>query len=262
MNRAPQAPPFSRSLAWSAGAHGLLLGLLFLLPRLGFLFGPDLPPLEIEITGNILGDGAAKRGAPKPLTPGPKTPVNLTAQAQPEAPKPDVKPAEKPPSDWVLPGKDTKVVAAPPPPAVNASVRGDGDITTPGGKKDGTGIASQLGGSGDGYGDGEIDGTGHGGVPLSAFPKLINGQEVADALRHLYPESERRANRIGDVVLFLHIDAGGNVASSDVAISAGPAFDGAAHKVGKIMRFSPALDLRGRPVRVKLPQPIQFRLTD
>jgi len=41
--------------------------------------------------------------------------------------------------------------------------------------------------------------------------------------------------------------------------SANPAFDAAAQKVGKLMRFSPAIGLNNKPVPVRLPQPIQFR---
>ena len=40
------------------------------------------------------------------------------------------------------------------------------------------------------------------------------------------------------------------------------AFDAAAKKVGALMRFSPAIGLSGRPVPVRMPQEVRFKLTD
>lgn len=264
MNRAPEAPPPSRSLALSAAAHAALLSLLFLIPKaLGWLDRPEPPPVEIEITSPFLGDGPAKLGAPKAFVPSKAAAVNATAEKLPDAPKPPptpVKPAE-PPKDWVLPGAHTKV-ETPPPPAATGSDKGDGSTTTPGGAVGGDGTAAKVGGSGDGSDEGVVGGHGHGGTPLSAFPRLLNRDEVLAGLRRLYPENQRRAGVEADVVVMIHIGDDGLVRSVDLVRSSGADFDDAARKVGNLMRFSPALGLNGRPVRVRMPQPIQFRLTE
>ncbi|MDE2142727.1 MAG: energy transducer TonB [Elusimicrobia bacterium] len=263
MTRAPEAPPYSRSLAASAAAHAALLALLLLLPKvLGWLTSPPPPPVEIEITSPFLGDGPPKLGAPKAFTPGKPAAVNATA-APPEAVKPPPVPvkAPEPPKDWVLPGPSAKVVEVKTVPAATGSTKGEGTVTTPGGAEGGEGTAAKVGGSGEGSDEGVIGGHGHGGTPLLAFPKLLNRDEVLANLRRFYPESERRAGREADVLVMIHIGADGNVGDVDLSRSSGPAFDEAARKVGRLMRFSPAIGLDGRPVRVRLPQPIQFRLT-
>ena len=142
--RAPQAPPFEKSLKWSAGLHAILLGLALLLPHLRFLFDP---PFEIEIISPFLGNGPARLGAPKPLVTGVMPQVRATSEA---APKP-VEKAPQPPQDWVLPGPKTKVLETPAPPAA------------PGGEAGGTGTASKVGGSGAGSDEGVAGGTGDGG---------------------------------------------------------------------------------------------------
>ncbi|MEK7381775.1 MAG: TonB family protein [Elusimicrobiota bacterium] len=223
--RAPQAPPFRRSLSWSAAIHAVLLGLAVILPRLRF---DSDPPFEVEITSPFLGDGPARLGAPKP-----------------------VEKAPEPPKDWVLPGPSTKILETPAPPAA-----------TPGGALGGTGTAAKVGGSGEGLDEGVPGGAGHGGTPLLAMPQLLNRDEVLRNLRRFYPETERRAGREADVIVTIHIAADGVVGGVDVVNSGGKSFDGAAQKVGRLMRFSPAIGLNGKPVPVRLPQPIQFRLTD
>jgi TonB family protein len=243
--RAPEAPPLQRSLSWSLGAHAALLALVFILPRLHFDSPP--PPFEIEITSPFLGDGPAKLGAPKPLVPGVPAKVNVTVDAPPKP----VEKAPEPPKDWVLPGPNTKKIETPPPP-----------VSTPGGAAGGTGTAAKTGGSGEGSDEGVVGGTGHGGTPLSAFPKLLNRDEVLANLRRFYPEAERVAGREADVLVMIHIGSDGGVGSIDVSRTSGPAFDEAARKVGRLMRFSPALGLDGRPVPVRMPQQIQFRLTE
>ena len=264
MTRPPEAPPYSRSLAASFGMHAALLALALFLPRvLGWLASTPPPPIEIEITSPFLGDGPAKLGAPKPLTPGKVAPVNATA-APPDPVKPPpaaIKPQE-PPKDWVLPDSKTKKVETAPVPAATGSVKGDGTVTTPGGAVGGEGTAAKVGGTGDGSDEGVVGGHGHGGTPLLAFPKLLNRDEVLANLRRFYPERERRDGVEADVLVMIHIDAEGNVSDVDLSRSSGPHFDQAAQKVGKLMRFSPAVGLNGKPVRVRLPQPIQFRLTN
>lgn len=242
--RAPQAPPFRKSLGWSAVLHSVLLGLALVLPRLHF---DSAPPFEIEITSPFLGDGPARLGAPKPLVKGVPAKVNAAVDTPPKP----VEKAPEPVKDWVLPGPSTKVLEAPAPPAA-----------TPGGAVGGTGTAAKVGGSGEGSDEGVPGGAGHGGTPLSALPQLLNRDEVLRNLRRFYPEAERRAGREADVIVTIHIDQSGSVGSVDVVNSGGKLFDEAAQKVGQLMRFSPAVGLNGKPVPVRLPQPIQFRLTD
>ncbi|MDX6770419.1 MAG: TonB family protein [Elusimicrobiota bacterium] len=244
--RAPEPQPFSRSVAWSAGGHALLFAAVWLLPRLGWI---SPPAFEIEIISPILGTGPAKLGAPKAFVPGVPALKNVTV--------PESKPAETPvtppeaPKDWTLPGPSTKALETPAPPQ-----------TTPGGEVGGTGTAAKTGGSGEGSDEGVPGGTGDGGTPLSAMPRLLNRDEIVRLMKRFYPEAERRMGREGDVVVAIHIGASGSVSSVDVLRGATPAFDDAARKVAGLMRFSPAIGLNGRPVAVKLPQQVQFRLTD
>jgi TonB family protein len=259
----PEAPPPARSFALSFALHAGLLALALLLPHvLGLLSNEPPPPMEIEITSPFLGTGPAKLGAPKPLVPGKIAPVNATADRAliPATPPPPTK-APEPPKDWVLPGPSTKTLP-PPTPAAIGSENGSDAKTTPGGAPGGTGTAAKVGGSGDGSDEGVVGGHGDGGTALSAFPRLLNRDEVLANLRRFYPEAERRAGREADVMVMIHIGVDGNVGAVDVRISSGASFDEAAQKVGKLMRFSPALGLNGRPVPVRLPQPIQFRLTN
>jgi TonB family protein len=218
--------------------------------------------MEIEITSPFLGDGPAKLGAPKAFVPGKIAPVNQTADkalVPVTPPPPEPVKAPEPPKDWVLPNPSTKVVEAPKV-APTGSENGTGTQTTPGGAAGGEGTAAKTGGSGDGSDEGVVGGHGHGGTPLLKFPKLLNRDEVLAGLRKLYPEDEREAGHEADVSVMIHIGLDGSVARVEVTLSANTAFDTAAQKVAKLMRFSPAIALDGQPVPVRLPQPIQFRL--
>lgn len=245
--RAPAPPPLPKSVAMSAGMHALFFAALWLMPNLTWQSPP--PPFEIEITSPFLGDGPAKLGAPKAFVPGVPAVVNVTPDI-PVPPKP-VEQAPEPPKDWVLPGPDTKKVETHETPA-----------PTPGGEVGGTGTAAKTGGSGDGSDDGVPGGTGHGGTPLKEMPRLLNRDEVMAGLKRLYPESERQAGREGTVIIMIHLGTDGLVSSSDIVNAASPAFDEAARKVGALMRFSPAIGLNGRPVPVRMPQEVRFKLTD
>lgn len=244
--RAPAPRPFGNSLAWSFGGHALLFFAVWLLPRMGWLKPPEF---EIEIISPVLGTGPAKLGAPKAFVPGVPAIKNVTEPAI--KPKTAPVPPPEPPKDWTLPGPSTKVIEQAPAPQ-----------TTPGGEVGGTGTAAKTGGSGEGSDEGVPGGTGDGGTPLSAMPKLLNKDEIMALLRRFYPEAERRAGREGDVVVAIHIGRDGAVSSVDVLRSSGPAFDDSAKKVAALMRFSPAVSLGGKPVAVKLPQLMQFRLKD
>lgn len=264
MNRAPEAPPPARSLGASVAVHAVLLSLALLIPALLHLVNEaPPPPMEVEITSPFLGDGPAKLGAPKALVPGKAARVNATADkalVPVEPPKAPVK-APPPPKDWTLPTPSTKVLETPKaPPAAASAESGSGARTTPGGAPGGEGTAAKTGGSGEGSDEGVAGGHGHGGTPLLAFPRLLNRDEVLGNLRRFYPESERAAGHEADVSVVIHVGVDGLVGRVDVSQSANAAFDAAAQKVGKLMRFSPAIGLNGQPVPVRMPQPIQFRL--
>ncbi len=244
--RAPQPPPFKRSLGMSAGMHALFFAALWILPHLSWKTDP---PFEVEITSPFLGDGPAKLGAPKAFVPGVPAKINVTPDIPiPVAPVPK---APEQPKDWTLPGPSTKIIETPTPP-----------VATPGGAVGGTGTAAKTGGSGEGSDDGVPGGTGHGGTPLKELPRLLNLAEVLAGMKRLYPESERQAGREGAVVITIHLGVDGLVSSADIMRTAGPAFDEAAKKVGALMRFSPAIGLNGKPVPVRMPQEVRFRLTD
>lgn len=262
MNRAPEAPPPSRSLGASVAVHAVLLSIALLLPVVLHLVSEaPPPPMEVEITSPYLGDGPPKLGAPKAFVPGKIAPVNATADkamVPVEPPKAPAK-APEPPKEWATPVK--KPVEPPKPqPAAASAENGSGTQTTPGGAAGGEGTAAKTGGSGEGSDEGVVGGHGHGGTPLHAFPKLLNRDEVLASLRRLYPESERDAGREADVAVMIHVGVDGLVHSVDVTKSANPAFDAAAQKVGYLMRFSPAIGLDDKPVPVRMPQPIMFRL--
>ncbi|UPT74214.1 MAG: TonB family protein [Elusimicrobiota bacterium] len=244
--RPPSPPPARDSLGWSLMTHACLFAAMWLLPKLSW---NPAPPFEIEITDPYLGDGPAKLGAPKAFVPGVPERINRTPDV-PVPPKP-VEKAPEPPKDWTLPGPSTKVVETQEPVA-----------PTPGGAVGGTGTAAKTGGSGEGSDDGVPGGTGHGGTPLKEMPRLLNLAEVLAGMRRLYPESERQAGREGAVIIVIHLNTDGQVTSSDIARPASPAFDEAAKKVGALMRFSPAIGLNGKPVHVRMPQEVRFRLTD
>lgn len=260
--RAPEAPPPSRSLGASVAIHAVLLSLAFLLPGLlHLLTDAPPPPGEVEIISPFLGTGPAALNAPKALVPGKLATENKTADKAliPATPPPVVKPVE-PPKDWTLPSPSTKVVETPKPSATGSAAGSDVQ-TTPGGVKGGEGTSAKPGGSGEsGSDEGVIGGTGDGGTRLHAFPRLLNRDEVLANLRKYYPEAERVEGHEADVKVMIHIGVDGSVPRVDVVVSANPAFDSAAQKVGKLMRFSPAIGIDDKPVPVRLPQPIQFRL--
>ncbi len=85
-------------------------------------------------------------------------------------------------------------------------------------------------------------------------PKVIKRVEPE------YPDVARRAGLEGDVFVLLIVDEKGNVASAQVVKSTNPIFNEAALKAVKQWKFSPGYQ-RDKPVKVRLMQPIHFRLT-
>lgn len=240
LERPPAGPDqllFKRCLGISLALHALLL-----------IAGRGLPSwripsstMEIDLTSPFPGTGPAKLGAPKRLNP--QAPA---APARPSQPDEKEGPAKVP--EWVT-GQD------------NRKVQPQAPLPTPGGTESGQGTSPIPGGMGVGADYGSPRGLGTGGSPPIQRPQLLNLDEVLKNLRRFYPESERRAGREGSVRVNIHIDAGGAVGAVDVVVTAGSAFDEAAGKVARLMRFSPARNNDG-PVPVVIAQDMVFRLTD
>lgn len=231
-------PPFETGLALSLLLH-LALWQVFSWRK--HVHSLDADAIEIDLTrpfrltsNPLLARRAAVPGTGAPVVTEPR-PGSSPAQVAAAVPKP--------PSDWVLPGPDTKELVKPadqPP------------VGAVGGKGDGTG----LGGRGDGTGTGEVDW-----VYLTEFPRLLNKERMKVLMRQYYPPVERAAGREGLVVLNVVIDRSGNVAAMEVAQSAGEAFDQAAKRLMGEARFAPGM-VGKEPVVVKLPQQIYFDLDD
>jgi len=102
-------------------------------------------------------------------------------------------------------------------------------------------------------------GTGDASTKLSRIPQLLNLSDLRAILQRFYPEEARSQGREGIVVLDIHIDTEGHVASVDVVRSGGSDFDEAAKKAAKLLRFTPAF-LGSQCVAVKMRQAIQFKL--
>lgn len=94
---------------------------------------------------------------------------------------------------------------------------------------------------------------------LSRIPQLLNLSDLRAILQRYYPEEARSQGREGMVVLDLHINTDGHVASVDIVRSGGSDFDEAAKKAAMLLRFTPAF-LGSQRVNVKMRQAIQFKL--
>ena len=91
-------------------------------------------------------------------------------------------------------------------------------------------------------------------------PKLLNREQVRIAMMRNYPVREREQKIGAKVFVWVHLDQHGAVADAKVKQTAGPAFDAAALRVAKTMRFSPALNQLGEPIAVWVSIPISFCL--
>ncbi len=74
-----------------------------------------------------------------------------------------------------------------------------------------------------------------------------------------YPSAALNSNLEGSVILFLYVDIDGSVTRADVINSTNPIFDDNAVEAGLKCRFK-AAESAGRPVRVKIVFPVNFRL--
>jgi len=224
----------------------LLLHSLFFLIARGLPSFWIKPEIEVEITSPFLGTGPARLAPAKAKIEGAKG-IPLPVEAD--------KPVEKavpvePPKDWTAKTSTTQKVEKTPE-----------NIPTPGCETNGKGTSPLTGGIDGTANYGTPNGTGDGGAPLTAMPKLLNLEELLSLLRKYYPETERRAGNEGDVLLKVHIGADGAVGGSEIVHADSPAFGVAAQKVALLMRFSPAMKASG-PVPSAIKVPMQFRLKD
>jgi protein TonB len=123
------------------------------------------------------------------------------------------------------------------------------------GRGNGTGIGS---GSGGGLGPGEGGGTG-GGV----FRAGVNGVGTPECIYcpdPLYSDEARKAKYAGSVVLDVIISADGRVTNIRVAKGVGLGLDEKAIESVKQWRLKPALGPNGKPVAVRMPIEVTFRL--
>ncbi|MDH3207408.1 MAG: energy transducer TonB [Gemmatimonadota bacterium] len=91
-------------------------------------------------------------------------------------------------------------------------------------------------------------------------PRLTNGDEVAAAIEAEYPSQFRNDGVGGTVRLRLLVDTNGVPVEVRLLESSGyPALDAAGDRVASILRFDPARDAAGRPIRVWASFPIIFQ---
>jgi protein TonB len=97
-------------------------------------------------------------------------------------------------------------------------------------------------------------------TPYEVAPKLINRQEVAQALLEYYPPLLRNAGIGGTVMMWFYIDTEGRVLRTQVVEPSGyPNLDSAAQRVAAMMRFSPALN-RDQKIPVWVQMPVVFEI--
>lgn len=97
-------------------------------------------------------------------------------------------------------------------------------------------------------------------IPYDTPPVLIDREEVARILEREYPARLRSAGVAGTVELWLYVETDGRVTDAEIRASSGnTALDEAALRVGRRMRFEPALN-RDRPTAVWVRQPVTFRI--
>jgi protein TonB len=96
-------------------------------------------------------------------------------------------------------------------------------------------------------------------VPHEVEPRLLNGKEIATALKRAYPQALCEAGIHGTVVLWIFVDEGGGPTACRVHTSSGyTMLDAAARDVVAHMRFAPALHM-DKPVAVWIAQPVEFK---
>lgn len=98
-------------------------------------------------------------------------------------------------------------------------------------------------------------------TPFTVAPRLLNMDDVRQALVRAYPSELREEGIGGTVTMWFFLDEEGRVANTIVDQSSGhTALDAAALDVAQVYRFSPAMNRDERvPVWVSLPITFQAR---
>lgn len=93
---------------------------------------------------------------------------------------------------------------------------------------------------------------------FEVYPRIMNSDEVEEALEAAYPALLKDAGIGGTVMVHFGIDEEGNVIDAQVYESSDYAsLDEAALRVAPVYKFSPALN-RDKPVRVRVAIPVTF----
>ncbi len=95
-------------------------------------------------------------------------------------------------------------------------------------------------------------------VAVEEMPEPIGGLQAIQR-RIVYPEIAKRAGIEGRVMVLAFVDEQGNVTKAEIIRSVGAGLDEAAVKAVLETKFKPGKQ-RGKPVRVQVAIPIQFRL--
>jgi len=221
------------------------------------------------------GGGAVEEAAPAPLPPAPQP----QQKARPKVAKaPKAKPAglpvaskEKAPEEPVAePVEESVEVAAVEPEAAEAAADAADELADAVGGQvllamaGGTGSGMGFGiGVGHGTGTGAGQGFGFGdGAPVDV-KNARTQPRVLSEMRDNYPMAARRRGIEGVVVVRLVLDKRGRVEREfSKVVKSIPALDKAAIEAANQLRFSPALDGAGNPMRVIVEMPIRYRLND
>jgi len=94
---------------------------------------------------------------------------------------------------------------------------------------------------------------------VATAPRLLNGEQVEQAIAAEYPDALRREGIGGTVRLRLLVGTDGVPEEVRLLESSGyQELDAAATRVAEYLRFSPATDNDGKPLRVWASFPISF----
>jgi protein TonB len=244
---------------------------------------PFWPSLAVAATLHALAFAwVATRPPPRLQARRPPTTVRLVAREKAPAPPPEPKPeAPKPPAPRALPPPSTSpTIAAAVPPAAAPAATPPPRAAAPQPRR--FAVAMSATSPGGGVAVPVTSGpTAARGNPLlpptapvgdnTAFaraatevteveraPQLLR-QPSSLELRALYPEEARRAGLEGDVRLELVVDERGAVSEVRLLEGAGHGFDEVAARAARLIVFRPA-ERGGRPVAVRLPWTLKFRL--
>ena len=97
-------------------------------------------------------------------------------------------------------------------------------------------------------------------IPYETPPALLNGAEVEKLLEKVYPKPLKEGGVGGSVILWIYVNAAGEVENTVVKRGSGfTALDEAAAQVARAMEFAPAQN-RDKPTAVWVSQTITFHV--